>query len=69
MMPLSEEIRALIMERASSGRIRRVALEQGMRSLRTDGWRLVHEGVTTVGEVVFATKEEANMAAIVGAAS
>jgi general secretion pathway protein E len=69
MMPLSEEIRALVMERASSGRVRRVALEQGMRSLRTDGWRLVHEGVTTVQEVVFATKEEANMAAIVGAAS
>jgi general secretion pathway protein E len=67
MMPLSEEIRALVMERASSGRIRRVALEQGMRSLRTDGWRLVHDGVTTVQEVVFATKEEANMAAIVGA--
>jgi general secretion pathway protein E/type IV pilus assembly protein PilB len=68
MMPLSEEIRSLIMERASSGRIRRVALEQGMRSLRTDGWRLVHEGVTTVQEIVFATKEESNMAAIVGAA-
>ena len=30
MMAVSEEIRNLVMERASSGRIRRVALEQGM---------------------------------------
>ena len=60
MMPLSEEIRSLIMERASSGRIRRVALEQGMTSLRSDGWRLVRDGITTIQEVVFATKEEAD---------
>jgi general secretion pathway protein E/type IV pilus assembly protein PilB len=58
MMQMSEDIRQLIMERASSGRVRRVALEQGMVSLREDGWRLVREGVTTVQEVVFATKEE-----------
>jgi len=63
MMPLSEEIRQMIMERASSGRMRRVALEQGMNSLRLDGWRLVREGVTTIQEVVFATKDEANMTA------
>jgi general secretion pathway protein E/type IV pilus assembly protein PilB len=58
MMSMSEEIRQMVMERASSGRIRRVALEQGMTSLRDDGWRLVREGVTTVQEVVFATKDE-----------
>ncbi len=58
MMEVSEEIRQLVIERASSGRIRRVALEQGMNSLRTDGWRLIREGVTTPQEVLFATKEE-----------
>ena len=58
MMSMSEEIRQLVMERASSGRIRRVAIEQGMKSLREDGWRLVQNGVTTVQEVVFATKDE-----------
>ena len=63
MMPLSEEIRQMIMERASSGRMRRIALDQGMNSLRMDGWRLVREGVTTIQEVVFATKDEANMSA------
>jgi len=34
-----------------------------MNSLRMDGWRLVREGVTTIQEVVFATKDEANMSA------
>jgi len=65
MMELSEEIRQMIMERASSGRIRRLALESGMTSLRTDGWRLVREGVTTIKEVLFATKEEGLTAKIV----
>ena len=65
MMELSEEIRQMIMERASSGRIRRLALESGMMSLRTDGWRLVREGVTTIQEILFATKEEGLTAKIV----
>ncbi len=69
MMPLTEEIRALIMERASSGRIRRVALDQGMRSLRLDGWRLIREGVTTVQEVVLATKDESNLSAMMEGAA
>src|SRR5947207_11922078 len=58
MMPLTEDIRSLIMQRASSGSMRRVALDQGMNSLRQDGWRLVREGTTTPSEVVFATKDE-----------
>ena len=44
MMPITDEIRALILERASSREIRKVAIEQGMNSLREDGWRLVGEG-------------------------
>ncbi len=67
MMEMSEEIRHMIMERASSGSIRRVALEQGMNTLRDDGWRLVREGTTTPSEVLFATKEEALTSAIINA--
>jgi type II secretory ATPase GspE/PulE/Tfp pilus assembly ATPase PilB-like protein len=62
MMAMTEEIRSLVMEHASSGRIRRVALEQGMGTLRSDGWRLVREGVTTIQEIVFATKDERDLA-------
>jgi type II secretion system protein E len=67
MMQMSDEIRQLVMDRASSGRVRRVALEQGMTSLRDDGWRLVREGVTTPSEVLFATKDESVNASLVKA--
>jgi len=59
MMPISEEIRELIIERTSSQAVRRVAVEQGMKSLREDGWRLIREGKTTVEEVMRLTKDEA----------
>lgn len=58
MMAITEEIRALIMERASAGRMRRVAMQQGMNGLRDDGWRLVREGRTTIEEIVRNTMDE-----------
>lgn len=58
MMPITDEIRALILERSSSRVIRKVAVEQGMKSLREDGWRLIREGRTTVDEVLRMTKDE-----------
>jgi len=57
-MPVTEEVRALILQRASAGTVRRVAQEQGMKSLREDGWRLVLDGRTTVEEVLRVTKDE-----------
>ena len=44
MMPVSDDIREKILTRASSGEIRKIAIEQGMSSLRGDGWRLIREG-------------------------
>jgi general secretion pathway protein E len=58
MMPISDEIRALILERVSSRVIRKVAIEQHMNSLRGDGWRLIGEGRTTPDEVLRMTKDE-----------
>ena len=58
MMPVTDEIRALILEHASSRIIRKVALQQGMNSLRGDGWRLIGEGKTTPEEVLRLTKDE-----------
>jgi len=57
-MPISDELRALILERSSSRIIRKVAVQQGMNSLRDDGWRLIAEGRTTVEEVLRVTKDE-----------
>lgn len=58
MMSVTEEIRAAITAHASGGEMRKIAMKQGMRSLRTDGWRLILEGRTTLEEVMRATKEE-----------
>jgi type II secretion system protein E len=58
MMPITDEIRAQILERVSSREIRRTAVHQGMNSLRQDGWRLIREGRTTVDEVLRMTKDE-----------
>ncbi len=58
MMPINDNIRALILERASSREIRKIAVRQGMTSLRDDGWRLIREGRTTAEEVLRLTKDE-----------
>jgi general secretion pathway protein E/type IV pilus assembly protein PilB len=58
MMPMTDEIRSLVLERAASHSIRKIAVQQGMSSLREDGWRLVREGATTIDEVLQNTKDE-----------
>jgi len=65
LMPITDEIRALILDRSSSRVIRKLAISQGLKSLREDGWRLIGEGKTTVEEVLRLTKDET---AAVGAA-
>ena len=47
----------MIIARASSTEIREKALEQGMRTLRDDGWRRVLNGSTTLEEVLRVTEE------------
>ena len=41
MMGISDEIRSLILHQSPSHELRKVAVTQGMKSLREDGWRLV----------------------------
>jgi len=53
-----EDIREKVLTRSSSGEIRKIAIEQGMSSLRDDGWRLIREGRTTMDEVFRMTKDE-----------
>jgi type IV pilus assembly protein PilB len=50
-LPMSEEIRRLVSERASTAEIQKTAVAEGMRTLRDDGVRLCLEGVTTADEV------------------
>ncbi|MCY3024435.1 MAG: ATPase, T2SS/T4P/T4SS family [Planctomycetota bacterium] len=58
LMTVTEDIQSAILSRTSAGEIRKIAVKQGMRSLRSDGWRLVLAGRTTVEEVLRATKDE-----------
>jgi type IV pilus assembly protein PilB len=51
-MPVSEEIEKLTVERASSADIARVAREQGMATLREDGWAKCLAGLTSPDEVL-----------------
>jgi type IV pilus assembly protein PilB len=54
-MPLSDEIRKLTIERAAADDIRTIALDQGMRSLRDDGFEKVKNGLTSMAEVARVT--------------
>ncbi|HOL68257.1 MAG TPA: ATPase, T2SS/T4P/T4SS family, partial [bacterium] len=57
-LPINDQVRSLILSRASAQQIRAAGVLQGMRSLREDGWRVVREGRTTVDEVLRVTKDE-----------
>ena len=54
----SEQVRKLAHERGSTWDIRKTALEEGMLTLRQDGWQKVLEGRTSVEEVVRVTKSD-----------
>lgn len=51
-MLITDKIKQLIMEHASTEKIRIAAREQGMRSLRESGLLAIYDGVTTIEEVV-----------------
>jgi type II secretion system protein E len=55
---MSEALRPLIIERASSAAIKHLACTHGMRTLRDDGWEKVKQGITTVEEVARVTQED-----------
>ena len=57
MMPLTEPIRRLIMQKANAGDLRRAALSEGMLPMYDDGLRKVIAGSTTIEEVLRATRE------------
>ncbi|MBI2830431.1 MAG: type II/IV secretion system protein [Chloroflexi bacterium] len=51
-LPVTEEIRSLIIRRASGSEIKQLAMQQGMVSMRRDGMQKVKDGLTTPGEVI-----------------
>ena len=55
---ISEQIRPLVVSRASTNEIKLTALRHGMRTLRVDGWTKVLEGITTLEEVLRVSEED-----------
>ena len=58
---LTESLRPLILKRSAASTIAQKAMEQGMRTLRMDGWEKVKNGITTIEEVLRVTQSEEHM--------
>lgn len=54
-MAMTDELETLVVAQASGTQVRELALAQGMRTLRDDGWGKVLEGLTTIEEVLRVT--------------
>ena len=54
-LPVTEKIRKAIENRSGVDTIKKIALADGMVTLREDGWQKVRSGVTTVAEVLRVT--------------
>ncbi len=57
-MHIGDNIRKEIINRSSTEKIRKAAIEKGMVTLRQDGWDKVKRGLTTISEVLRVTIEE-----------
>jgi general secretion pathway protein E len=56
LMPMNDAVRAQMLDRAESNAIEKVALENGMRSMFEDGIRKALAGVTSIEEIMRATR-------------
>lgn len=52
LLVMTPEIRQLVVERATQDQLRDLAVDQGMRTLRTEAARLVDSDVTTIAEII-----------------
>ena len=53
--PISEQLKTMVNERKSETELRKIAIEQGMTSLRQDAWEKVKSGTTTYQEAIRVT--------------
>ncbi len=56
-LPISSRLRELMLTTTNADAVREVALEEGFRDLRTNGFFRVREGITTIEEVLRVTTE------------
>ncbi len=58
LLTINDEIREMIMDKATARELRQKAVQQGMRTLREDGLIKVKKGITTIDEVLRVTQVE-----------
>jgi type II secretion system protein E len=58
---IDEELRSLILNRATASTIAQKGIQNGMRTLRDDGWKKVIETKTTIEEVLRVTQTEEHL--------
>jgi type II secretion system protein E len=64
LLVLNESLRPLILSRAAASTVATKAIEQGMRTLRNDGWDKVMQGKTTIEEILRVTQVEEHLDAL-----
>ena len=57
-LEVSDEIQESIVKRENATQIRNISLQQGMKTLREDGWAKVFAGVTSVTEILRVTADQ-----------
>ncbi|MBI1842034.1 MAG: Flp pilus assembly complex ATPase component TadA [Verrucomicrobia bacterium] len=65
LLVISDSLRPLILSRAAASTIASKAMEHGMKTLRTDGWKKALLGITTIEEVLRVTQSEEHMRSLV----
>ena len=60
-VPVNEPLRRMIIRKETGSAMKARAVQDGMDTLRTDGWRRVLSGHTTVEEVVRVTSQDEAM--------
>lgn len=58
MLSMTDAIRGLIMQNATAGEIRKLAIQEGMHTMFDNGMAKVMAGVTTIEEVLHVTRED-----------
>ncbi len=64
LMLVNDAVRALVTQNIDAKTIKRVAVEHGLETLRTDGARRVLDGTTSIDEVLRATEDEGVVAEV-----
>jgi general secretion pathway protein E len=58
LLVVTEEIRTMIMQRKDSGSIKKLAIDQGMKTFRDHGLHKVINGITTIEELLSNSQED-----------